>query len=415
MKANICAKEFVRSRQLEAPLRREREQYLSHLLKQGTSETHVRVVASRLLHINRLLGLNALRNVHTAELEVATQGWVAYIQSHQTRVVGASTAYTFRNTAENWLRFHNLLVSPATPVKPFDTVFAGFMHYITITRPMSPDSIDNHRKKILQFLAWAGERHDDISNVSLNLVDEYLEGKRRAGLQPRSMAAHCQSLRTFFQYTAKNGFSEARMVRGIKSPRIPRSNELPKGPRWSEVRRLLSSAANETAADLRTTAILFLCSIYGLRGIEITGLTIDDFDWVNETFSVHRAKGGKAQEFPIVFEVGRAILRYLRHGRPSCASRHLFVTLKPPYRVMNQTVLAKVVGFRMKALGIKLARYGTHSLRHACATQLLHQGSSLIEIADFLGHRNIKSVGIYAKLDVRSLKQVVAFNLGGLQ
>ncbi len=72
MKANICARESIRSRQHEAPLRREREQYLSHLLKQGTSETHVRVVASRLLHINRLLGLNALRNVHTAELEVAT-------------------------------------------------------------------------------------------------------------------------------------------------------------------------------------------------------------------------------------------------------------------------------------------------------------------------------------------------------
>jgi integrase/recombinase XerD len=228
------------------------------------------------------------------------------------------------------------------------------------------------------------------------------------------MAAHCQSLRTFFRYTETKGLSEAKIVRGIKSPRIPRNNEQPKGPRWSDVKRLLSSAPNKTVADLRTTAILFLCSIYGLRGIEIRGLTIDDFDWVNETFSVHRAKGGKIQEFPIQFEVGRAILRYLRHGRPSCASRHLFVTLKPPYRVMNQTVLAKVVGFRMKGLRIELAHHGTHSLRHACATQLLHQGSSLIEIADFLGHRDIKSVGIYAKLDVRSLAQVAAFSLEGL-
>jgi integrase/recombinase XerD len=415
MKATVPEKEFIRSRLREAPLRREREQYLLHLLKQGTSKLHVRVVASRLLHINRLLGLNTLCNVHTAELEVATRGWVSYIQSHQTRLVGASTAYTFRNTAENWLRFHNLLVVPAIPIKPFDTVFADFMHYIAVTRPMSPDSIDNHRKKILHFLAWAGKRRDEISSVSLNLVDEYLEGKRSAGLQPRSMAAHCQSLRTFFQYTGTKGLSEAKIVRGIKSPRIPRSNELPKGPRWSDVRRLLTSTANKTAANLRTTAILFLCSIYGLRGIEIRGLTIDDFDWVKETFSVHRAKGGKIQEFPIQFEVGEAVLRYLRHGRPLCSSRYLFVTLKPPHRVMNQTVLAKVVGFRMKSLGIELAHYGTHSLRHACATELLHQGCSLIEIADFLGHRDIKSVGIYAKLDARSLLQVAAFSLAGLK
>jgi integrase/recombinase XerD len=415
MKANVCEKGFISLRQREAPLRRERELYLSHLIDQGTSKRHVRVIASRLLHINRLLRLETLRNVYSAELELATRSWVSYIRSHHTRVVGVSTAYTFRNTAENWLRFHNLLVIPMTPAEPFDVVFADFMRYITVTRPMSPDSIENHRKKIAHFLAWAGERETEISNISLNLIDEYLDGKRSAGLQPRSMAAYCQSLRTFFRYTGIARLSEAKIVRGIKSPRIPRSSEIPKGPRWSDVRRLLDSATNETVANLRTTAILFLCSIYGLRGIEIRSLTIEDFDWANETFSVQRAKGGKIQKFPMQFEVGEAVLRYLRHGRPSCASRNLFVTLKPPYRVMKQTVLARVVRLRMKSLGIELTHYGTHSLRHACATQLLHQGSSLIEIADFLGHRDIKSVGIYAKLDVRSLMRVATFSLAGLQ
>jgi site-specific recombinase XerD len=289
------------------------------------------------------------------------------------------------------------------------------MHHIMVTRQMSLDSINNHRSKVSHFLAWAAKRHDQITKISLNHVDEYLEGKRSEGLQPRSMAAHCQSLRTFFQFTGTKGLSEAKIARGIKSPRILRSDELPKGPRWSDVRRLLRSAANGTPANLRTTAILFLCSIYGLRGIEIRSLTIDNFDWINETFSVQRAKGGKIQEFPIQFEVGEAILRYLRHGRPLCSSRHLFVTLKPPYRTMNQTVLAKVVRVRMKSVGIELARYGTHSLRHACATQLFRRGSSLIEIADFLGHRDIKSVGIYAKLDMRSLRQVAAFSLAGLK
>jgi integrase/recombinase XerD len=415
VKATVQEKEFVRLRQREAPLRTEREHYLSHLLYQGTSKAYVRVVASRLLHINRLLHLNTLRNVHTAELELATLGWISYIRSHQTRVVGASTAYTFRNTAEKWLRFHNLLVLPAIATHPFDIVFADFIHFIKVTQQMSLDSIRNHRSKVSHFLAWARERHDQVSEISLSNVDEYLEGKRTTGLQPRSMAAHCQSLRTFFQYTGNKGLSDAKIARGIKSPRIPRSDELPKGPSWSDVRRLLRFAADEKSADLRTTAILFLCSIYGLRGIEVRGLTVDNFDWVNETFSVQRAKGGKIQEFPIQFEVGEALLRYLRKSRPLCSSRHLFVTLKPPYRAMNQTVLSKIVGVRMKSLGITLAHYGTHSLRHACATQLLRQGSSLIEIADFLGHGDIKSVSIYAKLDMRSLWQVAAFSLAGLK
>jgi site-specific recombinase XerD len=57
---------------------------------------------------------------------------------------------------------------------------------------------------------------------------------------------------------------------------------------------------------------------------------------------------------------------------------------------------------------------GPHALRHACATHLLREGASLKEIADFLGHRDSKSVGLYAKYDTRLLRQVAAFGLSGL-
>jgi integrase/recombinase XerD len=62
-----------------------------------------------------------------------------------------------------------------------------------------------------------------------------------------------------------------------------------------------------------------------------------------------------------------------------------------------------------------LEHVGPHSLRHACATRLLKKGASLKEIADFLGHRNIKSVGIYARYDTRSLRKVAAFSLAGVR
>jgi alpha,alpha-trehalase len=52
----------------------------------------------------------------------------------------------------------------------------------------------------------------------------------------------------------------------------------------------------------------------------------------------------------------------------------------------------------MKKLGIESESIGLHSLRHACATQLLRRGSSLRDIADFLGHRDMKSVSIYKYL-----------------
>ena len=42
------------------------------------------------------------------------------------------------------------------------------------------------------------------------------------------------------------------------------------------------------------------------------------------------------------------------------------------------------------------------------------KGTSLREIADFLGHRNLKTVSIYARLDTRALRKVASFSMAGV-
>jgi len=74
-----------------------------------------------------------------------------------------------------------------------------------------------------------------------------------------------------------------------------------------------------------------------------------------------------------------------------------------------------VVADRLKALGVKTAHLGPHSLRHACATHLLSEGLSLKEIGDHLGHRLTWTTQIYAKVDLRGLREVGDFDLGSLQ
>lgn len=87
------------------------------------------------------------------------------------------------------------------------------------------------------------------------------------------------------------------------------------------------------------------------------------------------------------------------------------MSTRPPYRQMNIATLWLAISTRMKALGIQSKNLGAHSLRHACATQLLHSGTSLPEIAEFLGHRDLQSVSIYAKHDLFALREVAAVNL----
>jgi integrase len=168
-----------------------------------------------------------------------------------------------------------------------------------------------------------------------------------------------------------------------------------------------------TTFSLRAHAMLLLCSIYALRSSEVSDLRLIDIDWREETFCVKRAKRGGYQRYPLQYEVGEAILSYLK-ARPRCTCRNVFVTLGQPYRRVSPGGMYTTVSRRFKVLGIPSKGCGPHSLRHACATHLLKTGTPLKDIADFLGHRDTRLVGLYAKFDTRSLRKVAAFNLKGL-
>ncbi len=411
----LFQRQYERIRQREAPLLIEREQYLNHLMQSGASAKRARVIASRLLHINRLIGMESLRKVEEIELEQAVEHWVAYIKEHSRRQIAATTAYTFLNTAVNWLRFYDLLPIQTPSVGLFDSLQAEFMSYVIDERKMAPDTIQSYRFKVAAFFSRIRWRRQQISSITISDIDEYLETIRGEGLKPRSIAAHAQVLRALFRFLEVRKLTRPGVARAIPIPSISRYDHRPKGPRWKDIRKLLKTTAGAGPLELRAVAIASLCSIYGLRGKEVRALTLEDFNWINETFTVRRAKNGRYQEFPIQFEVGEIILRYLKEARPACRFRQLFVTLKPPHRPLHQTTLGRIIKRRMIDHGIASEYFGTHALRHSCATELLRQGASLTEIADFLGHSDIRSVCIYAKFDSSSLQKVAAFSLSGVQ
>lgn len=107
-------------------------------------------------------------------------------------------------------------------------------------------------------------------------------------------------------------------------------------------------------------------------------------------------------------------LRYLWNVRARSDHREVFLTLIAPYRPLAVDGLGEVVRRRLHALQLKLPHYGSHVLRHACATHLLEQGLSLKEIGDHLGHRSPQTTRIYAKVDLAALRIVGDFQLEDL-
>ena len=376
----------------------------------GRNTNQVRNVAAYLIHIVRTLELSTLRMVEPAEIDQAGNRWIAYRGPERLHIHSKASPTIFITLARQWLRFHGSLILPARRNGGFEVQLAEFRSSLE-SRKLAVPTVSGYIDRTRRFLLWISERHSHLSLVSVKEIDDFLASRREAGWRPMTLAGQCQALRSFFRYAEERGWCAPGIWRGILSPRVTMYTEAPKGPSWAVVRRLIRSVNGKTPEQLRARAILLLFSVYGLRVSEVARLRLNDFDWRNETFWVHRAKRGGLRQFPIQYEVGEAILNYLRYGRAHCACRHVFLTLMLPSRPLSPEAMTHIVGKRLTRMNVPSEHRGPHSLRHACATQLLKKGSSLKEIADFLGHRNTQCVAIYAQYDKRSLRNVAAFSL----
>ncbi len=207
-------------------------------------------------------------------------------------------------------------------------------------------------------------------------------------------------LRAFLRYLHVRGHcgdlaAAAPAVAGRRHARLPR--HIP----WKEVQQLLSSCDLGTAIGQRDHAIILLLARLGLRAGEVVALEFSDMDWTDGKILVC-GKGSQYDWLPLPEEVGDAIVRYLRRGRPSSDSRKLFLQSKAPFLDLScEGIKAVVCRASHRA---HLPRRSAHQLRHTAATQMLRGGASLQGIAEVLRHKSLDTTAIYAKVDHLTLR-----------
>jgi integrase/recombinase XerD len=184
-----------------------------------------------------------------------------------------------------------------------------------------------------------------------------------------------------------------------------RLSHIPKFLAPGEIKRLLKSCDRHTLAGQRDYAILLLLARLGLRGGEVLAMTLDDLDWERGEVLV-RGKGQRLERLPLPTDVGAALVNYLRHVRPGCSSRKVFIRLKAPRHALRQSGICCVVHRALKRAGLSPTFKGAHLFRHSLATQMLRRGASLGEIGQLLRHRQPTTTQIYAKVDIEALRGI---------
>lgn len=221
---------------------------------------------------------------------------------------------------------------------------------------------------------------------------------------PRSAKFTITGLRAFLRFLYAQGRTAADLAASV--PTVPhwKVEALPRSLNAHEVESLLHGCDRTTRVGKRDYAVLCLLARLGLRAGEVAAMTLGDIDWRAGELTV-RGKGGTRERLPLLAEVGQALAAYLREARPACASRHVLVTARAPFREFaGPTTVCRLVEQAIRRAGLNPPQRGAHLLRHSLATALLRRGASLREIGDVLRHRHTATTQIYAKVDIAALQ-----------
>ena len=290
------------------------------------------------------------------------------------------------------------------PRADFTTAIERFLRFMAAERGGSPLTVKSYREDLLQleeFLVSAGCRSPaDASSVILR---RFAAGLHAAGYAASTIARKLASMRSFFAFGQREGWTTTNPAKPLRSPRRPR--KLPKFLTGDEIARLLAAPDPRQAGGLRDRAILELMYSSGCRVRELFSLDDGDLDLRNATVRI-RGKG-RRERLGIVGSHAQAALRAWLAARPEP---------KAPRRAGGRPLFTNKFGGRLSVRGVArllekhlqaagLGRKASpHTLRHSFATHLLDAGADIRSVQELLGHKSLVTTQIYTHVTTSRLR-----------
>jgi len=285
-----------------------------------------------------------------------------------------------------------------------EELLARYRRYLLVERVLTVESARVYLTAIRPFVErFAVGDRVELERATGADVSAFVlaEAQRRQGTSICSVAT---ALRSLLQFLHLHGLIERSLTGAVPGVGAWRGAGLPRPLEPGELERLLAGCDRRTAVGRRDFAIVLLMGRLGLRCGEVARLTLDEIDWRAGAITIY-GKGHRDDQLPLPVDIGRALVDYLRRGRPSSAlDRAVFIRTLAPHRAMGSNAVSRVVATAAQRVGMAPVR--AHRLRHTAATELLRSGASLPEVGQILRHRRLLSTAIYAKVDEQALSDL---------
>ncbi len=271
-------------------------------------------------------------------------------------------------------------------------------------RPATMRQYGQYLPRLLLFLQSVGVEH--LSQVKPSHLSDFLLSLRERS--HGTIAITMSVARCFLRYLQQQGVLQDDLVATMPRMRRCRQAKIPTVWTPEQVDRLLAAVDRGSPQGKRDYAILLLAARLGMRVGDIVRLRLEDIHWEARRIELSQAKTGQPLVLPLSEEVGWALIDYFRHGRPAGSHREVFLGCRPPFcPFMHRDNLQHLIHKYRRRAGISVPREqpsGLHTLRHSLASHLLSLGTPLPTISEVLGHTNSESTLIYTKVDLPRLQ-----------
>jgi len=264
--------------------------------------------------------------------------------------------------------------------------------YIDSVVPTKPKNAPTCTAQLRWWQSQMG--HYLLADLTPSLIaeqrDKLLKGITKQGKirSPSTVVRYLAALSHALTVAMKEwGWIEDSPMRKISKPQEPRGRV-----RFlSDEERTLLLAACQQSTNPYLYLVVVLALSTGMRQGEIMNLRWEDVDIFRGRILLQKTKNGECRTVPI-----RGLALHLlsqEHQKRIQDLGLLFPCKENPQKPIDLRFPWKKV---IKLAGIKDFRF--HDCRHSCASYLLMNGASLIEIAEILGHKTMSMVKRYAHL-----------------
>jgi integrase/recombinase XerC len=304
------------------------------------------------------------------------------------------------------------LPEPSLDVSRFWDGFPAWLsellsHYIVHQqRRWKPSQVRHHTRVRLQSLRqvwqWLLQEREiegfaDVGRRDLQAyVQTRLQQKRAASTLNRQL----RDLWAFLRFVESQGEPVSPGV--FRVARLKEGKSLPRFLSEQEYRKLEESVLSRTTIGTRDDyldrAWFYLLAHQGLRISELCDLRMADIDLDGQRLVVRQGKGKRDRFVPLSATTVNVVCDYLA-VRGTAQSDHLLL-------FRQQKVNVTLVQTRLRSYGRTVdVEASPHRLRHTLATRLLNSGMDIVSIQRLLGHEQLTTTQLYARVYDRTVEQ----------